>query len=759
MLMFSRVLALCAMAVTSLCCAAGAQAATLGEIAQVGGFGTGPGQFSWPSDVAVDSADNSVFVLDEPGASERGPNAVFRIQKFNQGLGAPVGSVEIQTPEVGGVPQVVNGIAVDPKLKRLYALVAGSVVAERILAFSTEQNAEGKLPPAPEVSAGVFYEFPTNLESGSVQEPGGLAVDPVNDALLVFGMMEEPIGSSPRVLIQQVLTSGPPSYAAGSKGETFIDSEGHELTQSVEQKISGLTVGPEGDVYVVGKYLAGGLRGVDRMKIEGEEMLIKEVNGVKVEEKVARSLANPGIVQIADIGYPQPGNLRPLTGGVARGEGEGAEQGATVGEQVSLAPEGGIVYASEHSASGEENGQAYQPAGNYELRGMSTVGGTQAAVQVRVFGGGPGGEKPECHISTEANTVAAGSKGIVYALDEGALEYEKVTKTFYPSSYGFRLIEFGPGGHGCPTPVAAFKIDGKSEAEAPTVTVKKGASVEFVVLTEGFNGEAPETYKWDLDGSGKYSTVRPGSEWYFPDPEPFLKPGTYTIGLEVIMPKSNGYGNPERATRTLVVEPTPPKASFEVFPSVDLGVAIGPGQQVKPGEQVTFNGKESEDPTGECSATGCKPGHTLKSYTWSFGDGKTETTITPEYTRSFSNPSPQARSETVKLTVTNKEGIESTSAAEQTITIEGTPEPPHKEPVKEAPKEAPKDVPKEAPKEHAKQPAKAPAGNRPLTKAQKLALAIKACKKDRSKKARQRCEKAATQKYAPKHKHKNKNKR
>jgi hypothetical protein len=725
--------------VVSLCTAAGVRAATLGElgeVAAVGGFGAGPGQFTYPSDVAVDPTDNSVYVLDEPHAPEPGPNATFRIQKFDVGLGAPVASVEIQTPVENGRLQMINGIAVDAKLKRLYALVSScsnntgscneneTPVAEKILAFSTEQVG-GVLPQAANVKfksqAGVFYEFPAASEPGSVRFPGGLAVDPVNDSLLVFG------GDAHKYdLIQQV--EAVESDASGASGEVFDDTNGKLMNGG--SLISGLTVGPEGDVYVVGGQMNGGRDGVSRMVIEGEEEVEQHV-------LVRRSLATPGIREIAKEGTPWP-----LTGGQ-----EASRSGQSSGEQVSVAAEGGVVYAAE--VSKEEFSTETEEEGSFELRGMSTHETKEAGrpqelgQQVRVYGSGPGGPSPKCHISSEHNTVAAGSGGVVYALDEGRFG-NHLNGTSGPSSYGYRLVEFGPGGSGCPIPSAGFDIDGKSEAEDPTLTVKKGATVSFEALATGFDGETPEKLEWDLDGSGKYATVSSGNE--LSTKLQYLKAGSYTVGLKVLMPGGGAYGDPETVTRKLVVEATPPKASFEVFPSGSLGVSIAPGQQIKPGENVTFNAQESEDPTGECSVTECRPGHTLKSYTWTFGDGKVETTTSKEYTRSFTNTSTQARSETVSLTVTNEEGLESTSAAEQTIVIAGTPEA-AKEPVKEPAKEPSKAPAKEPVKEPAKEPAK-----KPLTSGQKLTLALKACKKEKSKKARQHCEKAAKAKYAPKHK-------
>ncbi|HVR05241.1 MAG TPA: PKD domain-containing protein, partial [Solirubrobacteraceae bacterium] len=204
-----------------------------------------------------------------------------------------------------------------------------------------------------------------------------------------------------------------------------------------------------------------------------------------------------------------------------------------------------------------------------------------------------------------------------------------------------------------------------------------------------------------------------------------------------------------------------PVATFEVFGAGGLLA-----QSVKPGEEVTFDGSASSDPTGECTpSAGCVPTSHLKSYTWNFGDGSQAVTSTePKVKHVFANAGLQEVSDTVSLTVTNEEGVESTPNV-QAVTVLGTQEEVKQTPAKEVFKEAPKEVFKEAPKEAVKEspPGKSqvvpPPSRKPLTTAQKLALALKACKKYKSKKARAVCERAAHKKYAPPKKHTKKKKK
>lgn len=723
----------CIATLTLLCLAqvAPAGAATYGELGKTGSFGEALGQFDYPSALAVDQTDNSVYVLDEPGASERGAGPTsFRIQKFGANL-AQETSVDIATPLVSGHAQVIEQIAVDPELNRLYVLEgvetgrsgADEYAAERIYAYSTQTKAGEPIQPVPGVKygsskegEGIFYEFPAvpstgTVPAGTVGAPDGLAVDPKTHDLLVLGGDEngDPV-------IQEISISDPPDYSSGASGGAFDDTA-HEVTR-VGSAATGIAVGPEGVVYVTSTKIAQGDlgRGVVRLSIEAPN-----------------SLSKPAISGLASS---EPGEQDALTGGVE------ANGKADAGAQVSVASEGGLVYAMEEGA--EKQGGL---AGDYIIRGIDSESGSQQVA----FGGGT---SPKCHISASANAIGAGSGGVVYALDEGEPVYNNVSEEWEHSSYGFSLVKFGPEGSGCPTPSASFEIDGKPAGA--TVTIRKGETADFDAKESELHGEEPAEVEWDLDGSGKYATVIDGNSGLETSME-YLTPGRYTIGLKILLQNGGSFGDPPPTTGTLVVEASPPTASFEAFPSGNLGEPLRLGETIKPGEAVTFNGKESSDPTGQCSpGHGCGPTHTLKSYTWSFGDGETETTTTPEYTRTFTNTGTEARTETVSLTVTNEEGIESTTPATLTppLTIEGVE--PTKEPVKESPAPV-KEAVKETPPAKIVPPVTPPA-KKPLTTTQKLAAALKVCKKDKSKKLRASCEKAAHKRYAPKPKKKPKKK-
>lgn len=680
-----------------------AQAAAFGELAQVGSFGAGSaGEFSWPSDMAVDTSNNSVYVLDEPGAvrSGGGPSS-FRIQKFSASLGTPVASVTIPTPELPEEHhRTIAALAFDSQLHRLYVLEENEANEEEAYAGEIYVFTEA-LQPATEITkvevAGVkealFYKFPEAGETGALFAPHGLAVDPTTHDLVALGGGNE---FMPTVL--QRIAAGASPYLAGALGATFEDT-GKKISNA--GSASGISIAADGSLFLSVHSLSGS----------------SHLPGVV---KLTSNFATATIVA-GDAGVS---GARELTGG--------REGGVSLdyGPQVSVAPDEGLVYAVETNkpASGSE-------AGSYEVRGMSTTDGSQKVV----FGGGT---SPHCVIGSAATAVASGSGGVVYALDEGAF----ASGSPGHSSYGFDLVKFGPNGSGCPTPTASFLIG--SDSSSPKVVVKKGEVVNYTAVEAGLNGEAPVELQWDLEGSGKYETKKTGTPPSLSEQDEYFTPRVYTVGLKILLENNGNYGNPPPVTRQIEVVAASPEASFEVSP-----------QSPKPEEAVTFNAELSRDPTGQCTVGhGCAPTNKLKEYIWKFGDGQTVTKKFAEgdtYTQGFANTGHQGRQESVSLTVVNEEGTQSAPVT-QSLTIQGTPEATTTTPTTTAPTTTAATTPPPPPATTTTTTHTPPPPAKPLTNAQKLTKALKACDKIKAKRKRSACVAQAKRKYGPKPKKKRK---
>jgi hypothetical protein len=705
----------CAMDATS------AHAEAFGEIAKVGKFGKGPGEFHWPIDLAVDPEEsNDVFVVDSPEGVSLIPAFAgasnLRVQKFEATLGAHVMSATIPVPEesMHGLKQYVSNIAVDPSLGRLYVLKRietgltepepATTVASEIDVYSTKTLALD----TSEVPSGVFYTYPKtpfggSVANGALRDPHGLAVEPGgNHDLLVLGVNED--GNT---VIQRISATGP-SLGTGQPDEEFIDI-GEQLEPN-DHSVEGIAAGPGGVIYLGGKDIKGA----------GQEPGVVKLS----TESAGHSLADP---EISLLYGAVNGETPPLFGGSTYS----SNTSGNVGEQLAVSPDSGVVYES--AVTRPEISEEHP--GSYELRGISTVNGAPQIVY-----GGVEPPSQECHIESQNFAIAAGSGGVVYALDEG---WDSSASSEEPYPYGFHLIEFGPGGKGCPAPATSLAVTVNGHAESgPTVSVGKGVEVMFEASSGELKGAQPTELKWEITGPESRTTTItagcPSSCLGFS--HRFLTPGSYTVTLSMAV-NGSGFGPPPPVTRKIEVTAPAPTASFEVFDLSSNPV------EPKPGEEVTFNAEGSLDPAGKCSeANGCEGTPELESYTWNFGDGSPEvTTKERTITHSFVNASSQSLQDTVTLTVANKEQVHSTPTT-QTLTIQGTPEG-KLPPVVVTPITTPITTPV------SKTPVTVV---KPPTTAQKLALALKACRKDKAGKRRARCEKQAKRKYSskPRKKHK-----
>jgi PKD repeat protein len=176
-----------------------------------------------------------------------------------------------------------------------------------------------------------------------------------------------------------------------------------------------------------------------------------------------------------------------------------------------------------------------------------------------------------------------------------------------------------------------------SFAAAPNPTTV-GATVTFDASASKDPDGTIAKYEWDLDGNGTYETstgttpVITGS---------YGTAGEKTIGLRV----TDNEGTAATATKTLVVQNTPPTASFAAAPD-----------PAPTGTSVTLDASGSKDPDG-----------TVAKYEWDLdGNGtyETSTGTTPSATTSYATPGAR----TVGLRVTDNEGA--TATATRTVTAE-----------------------------------------------------------------------------------------
>jgi PKD repeat protein len=253
-------------------------------------------------------------------------------------------------------------------------------------------------------------------------------------------------------------------------------------------------------------------------------------------------------------------------------------------------------------------------------------------------------------------------------------------------------------------PFASFSV-----APSPTA----GQLVAFDGSASSDPGGTIVSYEWSF-GDGQSASGATPSHAY-------VEPGNYTVTLKI----TNAENKTGEISHTITVAKALPIAAFSVTTTSPTA-----------GQSVAFDGSASSDPDGP-----------IANYEWNFGDGESASGATPSHI--YAKPG----SYTVTLKVADDEGktgeVSHLVNIAQPVSLSSQPVSLSSQPVSLSSLTTPlsKENTEPAPKPKSK----------PLTNAQKLAKALKACKKYKSKGKRVSCKKAARKKYRPVKK-KNKNK-
>jgi hypothetical protein len=453
-----------------------AQADNYGEIGHpFGERGTGPGQFTsvpgYVNAFGVDPTDNnSVYVADNPKKNE------YRIQKFSpnaKGEYEFVASASIKPliPAKAAAQDSIEGVAVDPSLKRIYVLaneerpeeeeeeageeephrVDGNVhAASTLYAFSTVANGE-TLEPANGTTGGVLAG-PSVLKPQSetpgeaLLEPSGITVDPTTHEVIILGE-EDPgeVGGEPQPLIalQRVTEKG-------KLGVRYVDTKNFfEGEGSNVPLVASPVVTSSGKVYVEAQETNDQ---IDEIPANFTE---------KVSPTVLTELDGEKDALTSFPGQPP----------------------SSKGAGLSIGPEGTIyAYAGIQlqTVSGEHS--KYPGALAFNANGVEEgwTGGQSEAT-----GNG------KCTISFFGTpAVAAGKEHTLFVYDSN------------PSDP--RVLEFGPDGTGCPQASAtapSATVNGVSVSESTPIPIGDKVTLSST-LTQG-NAKSVE---WEF-GDGTKETV------------------------------------------------------------------------------------------------------------------------------------------------------------------------------------------------------------------------------------------------------------
>jgi len=463
-------IALVGITATATAAAGAAQASTSwGELAHFGGQeGPGAGQFEpreGTAAIGVNQENNSVFVVDLPDT-----NGEFRIQKFEYVSGhykAVASTIFTPTDKEGPEdPDEIEGVAVNPKAKRIYVLASEGRPANRIdaedysaaevFAFSTEQSGEKLVPaegtpkagePNEAVLAGTAALNPLSNKAGeSLLEPTGISTDPHTGGVVLLGE-EETKSGQPLVAVWQISEAGTLTGRYLDETDFFESNEGGGATSPAVSK--------EGNVYVTGEE---NLNEIDEIPMNaGKTAFEKKTPTHFIEFASLEELAK----------FP-------------------AEPPPEAGGSMSVSEEGAIYTSGSIQEQFDKN---------HEYPGI--IAFTAAGVEEGWTGGGSvatSGEGGPCQIGIRApEQVAAGKEHTVFVYDSG--KYNLTKKEYEPE-----VQEFGPGGSGCPTAVATAPlatVNGQPVAEDEVI-----AAADEVTLSSTLTQANALSVEWSFgDGS------------------------------------------------------------------------------------------------------------------------------------------------------------------------------------------------------------------------------------------------------------------
>jgi len=713
LLALAPLLAVCA---GLLICAATAGAALpqyeYGEVARFGGFdrsaynggnyeGTPtPGKFLDPTGFAVDPQDNTVYVVDRTSTWATNPTS-WRIQQLSPVTGEVLGTTMF-TLDNNTTPRLhesyaIEGLAVDHRAGRLYALVVGAPpssspnyrvpVADELLAWSTEPNSSGELVAA----GGLPSDSALHTTGGLVSEesqlepehgtplyaPQGIAVDRLeapgvdNPVAIEASDLNPNSGTvdviSGDTIVQQVATQ--------PQGEKHTgDLLGSWSGASVAEALGGTSWGPHGIFDDPDGTISVLLTGADpygttnayavrlQPDLSDPVMLTSEATEAPDQDQEAMWLDEPPFTSIAGVGVSDTNGVGP----------EVAQLSTTVSSKAD-GPYAADIFTSsrvDYQFSPEAGGPQYWFEGEPEHHIRPNIGvrllqpeedgaisnPSGSTIVTTLGNNAPGGP---CNIGAVEATLAAGANGTLWALDRGPTS-ETLAATKAPA--GREVIELAPGaGRLCPQPSGTFTMapeGGVSQTGESTLTVPAGTRVTFdagaieinyAPIATGSTGR-PFAYEWDLEGGThggpgnegftKVERMKP-PKYYFPPPtvsRVYTRPGRYKVRARLL----SDYGAYTTPEGTIEVKPnhTHPDPRFTTAPA---------GAQ-----KIAFDAASSTPGIG-----------TLVHYRWSWGDGAEEEDNQPLVTHAYTSPGSYA----VTLTVINS-AYQSATSAPQTVIVE-----------------------------------------------------------------------------------------
>jgi PKD repeat protein len=577
----------------------------------------------------VDPTDNSVYVGDQPKKENE-----FRVQKYTAG-GSFVASVSLKFKPSDRV-EGIEGIAVDPVLKRIYVLTVyereeesavepEEFAAGALYAFKTEPSGTTLVPAEGTNSEGVLVSAAAmhaqSEEAGTptsaLLEPAGIALDPTTHDVIVLGH-EDVGGEKLQVAAQRVGENGTLGARWVDSGECF-EVEGEEGAASCPKE------GPAGAQVDLepGEPYSPVVTTTGRVLVD----LPQEV--WEIPKSFAANTPPEPVVRFGSEGLQtllSPPFFTPREGGgltfvreAGEGEGEGRLYQATA-----------VLNTPPHSNPGVVVFKLAKEGTAPEELGW-TAGNSKVALEEKT--------SETCAISAFSQPLLGAGKGEELFVFDPNVPSGESQKSPHP-----QVETFGPGGHSCPTATSvapAATLNG-----TPIGSTSNPAHVgQKVALSSAVTGANVLSVQWSF-GDGTSETVTKEQFQTAKVEHAFTAEGTYKVSATI---KTDDLAEPTIKTpvATVIVAAANPTAQFTTSAAPTTGSA------------VKFTSTSLDENKSA-----------IVKYAWNFGDGS-ESSTGPTVEHTYS----QAGEYTVSLTVTDALGLSGTTSHKVAVSAPSTPPP------------------------------------------------------------------------------------
>lgn len=465
--------------------------------------------------IGYDPESGDLFVVDQDANS-------FKILDLSPSSGKSIASAVFTPKVVTGQQDFVQGVAIDPTMHRLYVLALVTrreepdqeiTAASALYAFSTEPSGN-KIEPAEgtektgtdkAILANQNVLQPTSKEFGvSLIEPSGIAVDPTTHDILITATVDRgklsKVEGEEEAYVREATVAVQRVHSNGELGARYIDSatEGEIVEEScLSLCIDSPVVSSAGHVYVA----TGEGDELEEFPVPASAKVLPETVTVTPVPEVKFNIGCEHECRLGGSLVPEfPEKLTEIPAELS-----GAAS-LTISPEGTIWSRARVKYQLEGLAKEFQYGGALEFTSGFEEQGWT--GGQSLAASAG-----------KCVIDdlTEVPAFAAGKEGKLFVLDRSPSGGEEPKAP--------RIIEFGPGGAGCPHPT------GKLSASVGGLEVKEGEAVpiaDAVTLAGALTQANALSVEWSFgDGTSHTSTVREGQATEIQ--HTFAKTGNLTV--------------------------------------------------------------------------------------------------------------------------------------------------------------------------------------------------------------------------------------